>query len=83
MEMEMETYERDRTCSYCEHKIPKGEKHIRFQHSVVRRGSLTINICMVCLKNALSKISKKEYSSIAKRHETKEILQEISKWTKN
>jgi len=44
--------------------------------------SSTINICVICLKNALSKMNKKEYYEINKRHESEGILQELIKWKK-
>jgi len=72
------THDRVRKCSYCENKILKGEEHFRFQHTTYR-ASLTIDICVICLKNELKKINNKKYKEIAKRYESEGILKELIK----
>jgi hypothetical protein len=70
-----EEYDRGRTCTYCDCKIPKGERHIRFHHSVMMRGSLTVHMCALCLRKAYNEIPPIQIKEMAKRR----VLVEIQK----
>jgi hypothetical protein len=61
-----------RRCSYCGHKIRKGDKYANFSYSGYRQSKAN-NVCVICFKNAAKDITATDIKNITKLRLAEEI----------